>query len=346
MGASALSQCTHGMTKAAGTMLQAAPAIGRSQSGDAFEGQALVLKVVIAPIEASLGACTSGFSVGDEVFVARLETAPGLEPLSFRFREHERQSWPSSHRFQSSRRSWHVNAVGSAGHRPCVLQMSIMPALRSLENATLDIDDAKDAISYASRFNLYQQQQQQKAEWGELPPCIKVAAPVACTVLHSAFPSMVPVGTACTLIPYPLMEVNKYVFDGTEDFLEWPQAFFHYAAYVSNGKQMVCDIQGGELDSGDILLVDPCILRTEMLNVSDLVHVVATSAGAQAVSAVTSDRGGTSATTAFAGPTTDRFDRLHPRCAQVCRGFDPQRRSVKKNTGACGMIGGACGLGR
>merc|ERR1711971_694292 len=107
------------------------------------------------------------------------------------------------------------------GKRPCVLQMTIMPAMRTLENVELDVADAGDAIAYATRFNM-QQQQHQQAEGGDTPPCIKVAAPVSCTVQHSSFPATIPVGTPCTLIPYPLTEVQKSVFNGREDFLEVP----------------------------------------------------------------------------------------------------------------------------
>jgi len=323
-------------------VLQAAPAIGGPFSDCDVDDQALVLRVAAAPIEASCGAYTSSFSVGEQLCIEKLDTLPGLEPLSFRFRERDRASWPSSHRFQSLRRTWRVNVVGTASKRPCVLQMTIVPVMRTLDNVDLDIDDARDSISYATRFNLHQQRQQE-AEGGDTPPCLRVAAPVACTVLHTSFPAMIPVGTACTLIPYPLMEVQKYVFDGSEDFQELPQAYFHYAAFASNGKEMVCDIQGGELDTGDFLLIDPCVLRTELPKVSDLVHAVAVNA----VAAATSERAGTTGASSSRalGPTAERFDALHPRCAQVCRGFDPQRRSVKRNAGACGMIGGACGLG-
>lgn len=70
-------------------------------------------------------------------------------------------------------------------------------------------------------------------------PTIKVAAPVACEVIFSGYPSMVPVGAVCTLTPYAEKDVQKFVFDGhSDEFLELPQAFFHYAAFSSGGKRV------------------------------------------------------------------------------------------------------------
>merc|ERR1719265_490915 len=107
-------------------------------------------------------------------------------------------------------------------------------------------------------------------------PSIRVAAPVACEVIHSGYPSMVPVGTVCTLTPYSEKDVQKFVFDGqTEEFLEIPQAFFHYAAFSSNGKEYVVDIQGTEDDDGSLLIVDPCILKAGLPSVRDLMSVAA-----------------------------------------------------------------------
>lgn len=332
MGASPLSHCTSVVAKGIGTAVHIAPALGGPCS-DSGSDYALVLRVLGAPIEASLGASLSGFSAGDELGLEKLETVPGLEPLGFRFRERVRSSWPSSYRFQSAKRVWRANVVGNAGKRPCVLHIAITPEARTLENVELDVADAGDAVVYASRFNLHMEQQA-KADGGDVPPSLRVAAPVACSVIQSSFPGMIPLGTPCTLTPYPLDEVQKFVFDGTEDFVEMPQAYFHYAAFASNGKHMVCDVQGGELENGDFLLIDPCMLRSELPKVGDVVQAVAVNALAAPTDAP------------VAGPTPERFDMLHPRCAQVCRSFDPQRRSVKKNVGACGMMGGACGLGR
>merc|ERR1719253_1025767 len=52
------------------------------------------------------------------------------------------------------------------------------------------------------------------------------------------------------------------------------------------------------------------------------------------------------AASAGGGPTSERFEALHPRCGETCKAFDPQRRSahgVKK--GMCGT-NITCGFGR
>merc|ERR1712032_903349 len=94
---------------------------------------------------------------------------------------------------------------------------------------------------------------------------------------------------------------------------------------MGNGKQLVCDIQGADEDGGDFVLLDPCILRTNLPGVSDLVGTVAPNTKTEA-----------------SGLVADRFDALHPTCAQMCKTFDPQRKSAKRNVGLCGAI---CGLG-
>ena len=68
-------------------------------------------------------------------------------------------------------------------------------------------------------------------------PSIKVAAPVACRVMKSYLPAVLPIGATCLLFPYHekeatrsrrgiafAWEVKKFVFDGSEDYLELAQA--------------------------------------------------------------------------------------------------------------------------
>jgi hypothetical protein len=140
---------------------------------------------------------------------------------------------------------------------------------------------------------------------------------------------MVPVGAFLTVAPYAEKDVQKYVFDGiSEEFSELPQAYFHYAAFSSGGKEYVCDIQGAEDDNGSFLLVDPCVLRASLPNVGDLVGAVANVQGGHSMN----------------GPTAERFDTLHPKCGAACKTFDPHRRSAQRNgkAGMCGM--GTCGI--
>merc|ERR1712093_4361 len=99
--------------------------------------------------------------------------------------------------------------------------------------------------------------------------------------------------------------------DGSEEFKELPQAFFHYAAWSSGGHELVADLQGVQAADGGILLIDPCVLRKAPPSVADLVGAVAPIAAL-----VSKDQ-----TDGVEG----RFNLLHPKCAQMCKTFDPQR---------------------
>ncbi|CAE8583408.1 unnamed protein product [Polarella glacialis] len=312
--------------------------IDRGLTGVFFDGggeQALVLQVVKTAVEESSGARPSGLKVGDELLVSKLDTPRGLEPLSFRYRQDVRSRWPDEHRFQASRRSWQVPVATSRwpqGQQVCVLQMASRLEERSQEFVEEDLEDANSAASYAHRFNLYHRQRAIEAGLSseEALPIVKVAAPAACRVVKSTYPALIPVGSVCTLVVYPYNEVRKFVFDGSEDFLELPQAFFHHAAFSSGGKQLVCDIQGMEEDDGSLLIIDPCVLRPEMMTVADLV-----------VGAVGPKGKGEQDAAGCLGPigsqtpsAVEHFDALHPKCAQLCKAFDAQRKSVKSTLAA------------
>merc|ERR1712048_1506125 len=115
-------------------------------------------------------------------------------------------------------------------------------------------------------------------------------------------------GEVVTLTPYTSLDVHKFIFDGNEDFLEMPQAFFHYASWFSNGKEMLFDLQGAENDNGDFILIDPCILRAPKLEISDVLH------------------SGASVPAKEIAPSVERFNVLHKRCGPLCKGFDPDRK--------------------
>jgi len=324
-----------------------------------------VLRVVHAPIEDSSGAKLTGFKVDDLLKVEQFLSLPSLDALGWRYREKAKSQWPSSYRFQVLKRSWQAVVVSDSSSGPqqaCILQMAASPDARTLRNVESDVDDARVAASYAARFNRNQRQavipggaipsdgsdepdssrpllEEQKAEaelGDESAPKVRVAATIACEVVTSNYPSMIPAGGYCTLAPYAEKEVQKFVFDGSsDDFSEIPQAYFHYAAFASGGKEFVCDIQGAEEDDGTFLLVDPCILKAGLPTVGQLVGAIANVPGQ------------TSGPQSISGPTAERFDALHPKCGEACKVFDPQRRSALRNgkTGMCGM-GHACGFGR
>mmetsp|Transcript_159758 Transcript_159758/g.508530 ORF Transcript_159758/g.508530 Transcript_159758/m.508530 type:complete len:292 (+) Transcript_159758:104-979(+) len=228
----ALSSCSPGISAfLEDRQFSTAAVLGLTSSSS---NQALVLRVEKSTTEASLGAVLGGFRVGDTLALDHLRVPDGFEPLGARFREGTRSRWPETYRFQVSRRSWRVNVRSESGTvQSCVLQCAVLPQERTLANAELDFVDAGDAVAYASRFNSHQQQQAE----GETAPTVKVAVPAVCSVVESCFPAMIPQGTACTLTPFPDVDVQKFVFDGTEDFLELPQTFFHYAAFSSNGQK-------------------------------------------------------------------------------------------------------------
>lgn len=106
------------------------------------------------------------------------------------------------------------------------------------------------------------------------------------------------------IMDYPSTDVTKFMLDGTEDYHELAQAFFHYVAWQTGGRTVPFDLQGLETGQGDLLLADPCLLR-ESDNVSDQCR-------------------------------EEAFAVLHRTCSQLCKGFDPHRRSGKVRR-VCGV---------
>lgn len=269
-----------------------------------------------------------------------LDTERGFGPLSWRYRPEIKSQWPMSYRFQTSRRSWRVKVVCDSENahgrvQDCVLQMATEHDERTLEKVSLDIKDAETTASYAHRFNVHQLQNE-----GADGPNIKVAAPVSCEVVESGFPSMVPRGSFCSISPYRDTEVQKFVFDGSEEFLELPQAFFHFAVYASGGKEFVCDLQGSEDEDGGIVLIDPCVLRSKLPTVGDIITTVSTVAAGP----TDPDEKQILMQGPSGGTTEARFEELHPQCGPLCKAFDPHRQSARKcKSGMCGS-GISCGF--
>mmetsp|Transcript_42645 Transcript_42645/g.92945 ORF Transcript_42645/g.92945 Transcript_42645/m.92945 type:complete len:318 (+) Transcript_42645:64-1017(+) len=291
----------------------------------------LALRVIHAPIEASSGVQLTGWAEGDEVAVKTLEKPSGLKPLRLRFEPRKRPAegsaaslrWPATPRFSLPRSNWQAAISSSDGQGGLLdglylLTAMATPAQRTVENALSDVEDSRAAGSYAHRFNTFVKT---TADGENLLP-VKVAAPVVCMVLYSANPSL-QAGSVVTVAPYEHAEVQKFVFDGSEEFVEIPQAFFHYTANSSSSKEFVCDVQGCQTDEG-VILVDPCVLRSSPVTVTGL---LASAAPAKA---------GPSS-----GPSSEHFERLHPKCGQLCKTFDPQRRGGVIRT-MCGFNLGAC----
>lgn len=205
------------------------------------------------------------------------------------------------------------------------------PADRTHENIEMDLKDSADVASYATRFN-----QTLKSTFGESGGSIlgvMVCGAVGCEVIKSSSSQFASPGEAITIIPYPFEKVSKFLFDGSEDFLEVPQAFFHHAAWLSNSHEFICDLQGMEDDDNNVILVDPCIIRAPKPTVGNLLSTLATSV-AQKENVPQQEK-------VTGDISSDRFDALHPRCSQLCKVFDPHRRSaVKRHCGlniSCGV---------
>lgn len=291
----------------------------------------MVLRVDSATIGKAAGVYSCGYSVGDNLVVTAFSATEDLDALGDRFKNRYCNEWPNDYRFQVAKRSWRAHAreeSGNGGIESFVLQIAINPEERTPEKICLDIADAADVSVYAGRFNGFLKQQCE-----DQMPALQVAAPIGCTVMETCFPAMIPIGTVCTLTPFPLADVQKFLFSGKEPWLEIVHLFFHYAAFTTNAKDFVCDLQGAELDNGNLLLIDPAVWRTTVPGVDNIVRTAAQKVREGAhipLSLVT-------------GPTAECFDMLHPKCAQLCQAFDPQRRNARRSAGLCGTSG-TCGF--
>jgi hypothetical protein len=301
--------------------------------GDADGDTKIILRVDYTPIVDSSGALVSGLKCGDQLTILSTRRVSGLDPLGWRYREDVRPYWPEDYRFQVPRMSLLATVISREQRETqCVLQMPAPVGERTMTNARLHMEDAEAAASYAKQFNTQMFQGMgmnvDMGMPGEAPPSLKICAPVACEVLQSSSPEHFARGQACMLTPYKYKEVHKFVFMGADDFLEVPQAFFHYAAHISGGKEFVCDIQGCEDDQGEIQILDPVILRAETPKIQQYISsYMATQAGKTLPPPAIGDK----------GPTDERFDRLHPKCGQLCQSFDPMRRGAKGKKGMCGV---------
>jgi len=317
-----------------GNILSDCGAAGIINSEDGLGGDTrIILRVDHALIHDTLGANVSGFKVGDQIVVASLNKAKALDALGWRYRDQVRAAWPQSYRFQVPRAHLVADVV-SRDHKVtrCVVQVPLVPNERTMENARLHVEDAEIATGHATSFNRYMADKfggnmMDQRQQGEAPPSVKVCAPVACEVLSTNAPEVLPRGAACTVTPYPFPEVMKFVFDGADEFLDVPQAYFHFAAFATGGADMVCDIQGWEDDYGGMHLIDPVVLGGNKPAVSQYLSTLA--AGEQAAPPRPSGPDH--------APSDQRFDRLHPRCGEICRSFDPTRHGAKGKKGYCGI---------
>lgn len=74
-------------------------------------------------------------------------------------------------------------------------------------------------------------------------PQVKICAPVGCRVLDSKIPQLTGRDSHILVFDYPSTEVTKFMLDGTEEFHELSQAFFHHVAWATNGNAMLFDLK-------------------------------------------------------------------------------------------------------
>lgn len=306
-------------------------------------GPKMALRIAYAPVEGSMGSVVSTFAEGDEVAVVQLQKIKGWEPLNWRQERFAKQAasveqragqapLPDLPRFREAQRAWGAKVVAAAPNGGfeehwCLLQVAAQATHRTIASAKTAVDDANEAASYAHRFNYYVANTCGDGD-PESVPHIKVCAPVAAHVLGSSVPDLVQAGEALTLTIFPSQVVRKFLFEGGEDFEELPHAFFHYVTWNSGGRDMICDIQGVQ-DDRNFYIVDPVLVREENPTIGDLLGTLAPKLDEK---------------TQSKGLPATRFDHWHPKCGQLCRTFDPQRRSIHSRR-HCGLSLPSCGVG-
>jgi len=301
--------------------------------------------------------CARFLQQGSEVIIGELEKAKGWDALRARYERSAKEragvlytkgptatqtqgppkmQWPEGYRFNTPRRFWRAkvhcqDGRGGFEEHCCMVVVANNREDRTHANLEIDLKDSADVASYASRFN--NQLRKVFGETGGPVPGVMVCGAVGCEVIKSSSTQFASPGEAIMIIPYPFPDVKKFMFDGSEDFLEVPQAFFHHAAWLSNSHEFVCDLQGMEDDDSNVILVDPCVIRAPKPTVGNILGALATTVSHKEKENVPQQ--------VSADTSTDRFDALHPRCSQLCKVFDPHRRSAVKRH--CGL-GISCGV--
>jgi len=211
--------------------------------------------------------------------------------------------WPESYRWQP--RHWFL-IVTKHDRKQYLLQIAANLDDRTREKVQEDIKDMEGVQTLASKFNM---------QIGENAGTrVLVCTPKPVEILQSHLPALLGISDVGLLIPYPgkLADIEKFVFDGrTDTFVDLPSAFFHYAMFITQGKQMVVDLQGEVTDDGDLLLIDPVLVQPATADPRIFCGVIP------------------------GGLNSKAFETLHPRCTPMCNMFDPHRK-VKMQNNICG----------
>uniref|UniRef100_A0A7S2VME6 Alpha-type protein kinase domain-containing protein n=1 Tax=Zooxanthella nutricula TaxID=1333877 RepID=A0A7S2VME6_9DINO len=311
-------------------------------------GPALALRVAYAPGAASAGARIGPFGQGDDIAVTKLEKLRGHETLGWR---HERATsskgslFPSTGpRYAVKHDYWRAKVVASDGQGGfeecwCLLSAAERKQERTIEVSQAAVDDAMAAATYAHAFNAQTARLHNAEEGGEHDAesvvGVRVCVPVGCYVLGGASMDVAQPGQVVTVAMYPYSQVDKFVFDGQgEDFVELAQAFFHYCSWFSGGQTIVGDLQGLEDEVGDLILVDPVVIKPPPVTVTDVLGTLVGGAPGQSPQSQAHEE----------SKERQRFDAWHPRCSQLCKAFDPARRSAHCRR-TCGLAAPSCGVG-
>lgn len=294
----------------------------------------LKLQAIYAPVGASEGSTLCGIAVGDVIELMDLAHAKEVECMSWRYSETYRNArpskggraamskeddelppWPNQRCFTVHHRFWRAALPTKPGWFG-ILQMASNPSDRNVESLEEELAASVSIAAYAHKFN----KQQSSEARSDPPPAIKVAAPIGCQIGDTGMSSMFSVGDAVVLYLLPCVaDVQKMIFNGADPWVDVAQAFFHFVALSSGGRELAYDLQGIYDDSGDICIVDPAILK-----VSGKKEEATPTCGPL--------MGGGSE-----GLEWGHFQALHPKCSPLCKAFDPHRAvRLGRSLACCG----------
>eukprot|EP00434_Breviolum_minutum_P009801 symbB.v1.2.008632.t1/scaffold516.1/size216213/18 len=260
----------------------------------------------------------NSLKMGEELLISSIKKVPGWDPLTWRQERVARQQvtgqtsqlWPSltESRLGRPQRAWSVEILASDGHGG----VRTLHGLLQVAHVKGAVEEIGKVADYAHRFNRHV-----ATVGGEGPdvPTIRVASSVACFVLDSINPDIASAGDTVVLTLFDAKQVTKFVFEGV---------------VRGQGLLPLCALEferKGTQQEQDLLLVDPVLISTSDLDIGELISLATSNVGSD-----------------FQTHNRQRFDLWHPRCAQLCQSFDPQRRGGNTRR-ACGVPLPSCGVG-
>jgi len=244
-----------------------------------------------------------------------------VDPSRLEFQQRIWDLYPwKDYRFQL-KHSWILKMANSP---TCyLLQVSAQIDDRTPEKVSLDLDDNVQAQSYAHRFNQQFCSDHSVTMFGEVPLSVKVVRNLDCEIAKSPFPALLREGETALLTPLPhcfncVDDVEKFLFDASEEYVELAHSFLHYSFFISDGKELVTDLQGVVADDS-LILLDPVVLRTAGIGSSLLTAPTTTDSGVVEPEQL-----------------NELFRLLYPRVTHAGQTFDPNCRARAKKH-LCGV---------